>query len=110
MTVIVRRATKDDARTIAEFALKLFIQHKDYDSKRFTQIATRDGAEWFYGNQTQASDARILVAEIKGKFVGFAYIQYEAINYADLLENAAWLHDIYIKKIRLRIKRRKAFD
>jgi GNAT superfamily N-acetyltransferase len=28
--------------------------------------------------------------------VGFAYLEYEKLDYANLLENAAWLHDLYV--------------
>lgn len=97
MTVaVVRRAEKKDARAIAEFALKLFAQHREYDSRRFAEIASVEGAANFYGSQTEARESAVLVAEIENKIVGFAYLQYEAIDYANLLENAVWLHDIYI--------------
>lgn len=96
MSVTVRRATPEDARAIAEFAVALAAQHQDYDSRRFTPLASVGQAEWFYGNQTKAKDAAVLVAEANGKTIGFAFVQFEAKNYADLLENAAWLHDTYI--------------
>lgn len=95
--VTVRRATKKDARTVAEFAIKLFAQHREYDERRFTEIASVEGAENFYGSQTEAEDAAVLVAEIENKIVGFAYLQYEAMDYANLLENAVWLHDLYVE-------------
>jgi len=38
MTVVVRRATPDDAGTIADFALKLFAQHRAYDPERFARL------------------------------------------------------------------------
>lgn len=96
MSVVVRRAVKKDAREIAGFAIRLFAQHHEYDARRFAEISSIEGAERFYGNQTEAQDATVLVAEVENKLVGFAYVQYEAIDYANLLENAAWLHDIYI--------------
>jgi GNAT superfamily N-acetyltransferase len=96
MSVSVRRAVVEDARTIAEFALKLFAQHTNYNPNRFTIAGTQESAEWFYGNQTKAVDAAILVAEIENKIVGFAYLEFEERNYASLLENAVWLHDLYI--------------
>ena len=96
MSVKVRRATREDARTVAEFAIKLFAQHCDYDSHRFAEIASIEGAEHFYGSQTEAEDAAVLVAEIDNKIVGFTYLQYEAMDYANLLENAVWLHDLYV--------------
>ena len=94
--VTIRRATKKDAKRVAEFAIRLFAQHHDYDARRFAEISSIDGAEHFYGSQTEASDAAVLVAEIENKVVGFAYLQYEAMDYANLLENAVWLHDIYL--------------
>lgn len=96
MAVSVRRATKKDARTIAEYAIKLFAQHRAYDTRRFAEIASVEGAENFYGSQTEAKDAAVLVAEIENEIVGFAYLQYEAMDYANLLENAVWLHDLYV--------------
>ncbi len=96
MSVTVRRAVFQDARTVAEFAIRLFAQHHEYDSRRFAEIASVEGAEQFYGNQTETEDAAILVAEIDNVIVGFAYIQFEAMDYANLLENAAWLHDLYV--------------
>lgn len=96
MPVTVRRAAKADARTIAELAIKLFAQHSDFDSRRFAEVASIEGAEKFYGNQTEAKDAAVLVAEFENKIVGFAYLQYEAMNYAALLVNAVWLHDLYV--------------
>jgi len=96
LAVLVRRATRDDAPTIAEFAMKLVEQHRDYDPIRFAQIATLDGMQWFYGSQTEAKDAALLVAEINERIVGFAYIGYEERNYAELSVSTAKLHDIYV--------------
>lgn len=96
MAVEIRRATKKDARTIAEYAIKLFAQHRGYDAHRFAEIASIEGAERFYGSQTEAKDAAVLIAEFENIIVGFAYIQYERLDYANLLENAAWLHDLYV--------------
>ena len=98
MAITIRRATRADAKTIARFAILLSEQHRDYDEKRFVAMSDIAGAEWFYGSHSEASDAAILIAEVDGRPVGFAYIQYEAKNYADLLENAAWLHDIYLEE------------
>jgi GNAT superfamily N-acetyltransferase len=96
MGLTVRRAGRQDARRVAEFAIKLFAQHRAYDARRFADISSIEGAEHFYGGQTEASEAAVLVAEIENKIVGFAYLQYEATDYANLLENAVWLHDIYL--------------
>jgi ribosomal protein S18 acetylase RimI-like enzyme len=96
MAVTVRRANIDDARTIAEYAIKLFAQHREYDARRFAEIASIEGATNFYGSQTETKGAAVLIAELENEIVGFAYIQYESLDYANLLENAAWLHDLYV--------------
>jgi GNAT superfamily N-acetyltransferase len=96
MSIVVRRARKDDARTIADYALMLFAQHHAFDPERFVRLTDVKGAEWFYGSQSEAKDAAVLVAELNRKVVGFAYLRYEEKNYMDLLENAVRLHDIYV--------------
>lgn len=96
MAVTVRRAVKTDALTIAELAIKLFAQHRIYDSRRFAEVASVEGAAKFYGSQTEAEDAAVIVAEFENKIVGFAFLQFEAMNYSALLVNAVWLHDLYV--------------
>lgn len=98
MSVSVRRANLSDAQKVGELAYKLAVQHREYDAKRFSVFAEPEQMANFYGRQTQAKDAAVLVAELEKEIVGFAYLEFEARNYADLLENAVWLHDIYIEE------------
>ena len=97
MAVVVRRATKDDAARIAEFSVALAEQHYGYDQVRFTRLITREGAAAYYGSRTQAENAAVFLAEIEGQVVGFAYMEYEPVLYAELATKVAWLHDIYIE-------------
>ncbi len=94
--VTIRRATEKDGRRVAELAVKLARQHEDYDPQRFARLYEAADAEWYYGSRNETTDETVLVAEIDNEIVGFAYVQYEAKNYPALLENAAWLHDIYV--------------
>jgi GNAT superfamily N-acetyltransferase len=96
MDIRIRRGNPKDAGKIAEYAYKLAIQHRDYDPGRFSVFASLEQMIDFYGRQAAAKDSVILIAEFERKVVGFAYIQFEAKDYPNLLENAAWLHDIYI--------------
>lgn len=96
MSVTVRRATREDGKRVAELAVKLARQHENYDSRRFARLYDESDAQWYYGSRHETTDETVLVAEIDNEIVGFAYIQYEAKDYPNLLENAAWLHDIYI--------------
>lgn len=96
MPLTVRRATRNDANPVAEFAIKLVEQHVAYDPVRFARIATPEGMAWFYGGQTEVENAAVLVAETDGELVGFAYMQFEPIIYAELATKVAWLHDIFV--------------
>ncbi len=95
MAVTVRYAQRADAAKVAEFAVALFELHAAWNPKRFTQIATADGATRFYGDR--AENGSVLVAEADGKVVGFAYFEYEPTLYAELAIKVAWLHDIYVE-------------
>lgn len=95
--VTVRRATRADAAKVAEFAVELFKLHEQWDPKRFTQLATIEGGTRYYGDRAAAENATVLVAEIDGSMIGFAYMEYEPILYAELATRVAWLHDIYIE-------------
>ena len=94
MAIEIRRATPDDAGMIAEFALLLFAQHRGYDPERFADLGNVDGAAAYYGGRTTDSGAAVFIATNDGNPVGYAYMQYEAVNYTDLMVNAALLHDI----------------
>ena len=96
MAVTVRHATRADAAKVAEFAVALFELHAGWNPRRFTQIATRDGAERFYGDR--AENGSVLVAEVDGQVVGFAYFEYEPTLYAELATKVLWLHDIYVDR------------
>src|SRR5690348_2398736 len=95
MPITVRHATRADAGRIAEFAVALFELHAAWNPRRFTQIATIDGATRFYGGR--AENGSVLVAELDGRVVGFAYFEYEPTLYAELAVRVLWLHDIYVE-------------
>ena len=96
MAVLVRKAGPGDERRIAEFAMKLFDQHVEYDPKRFSTFANPEGAARFYKSRFETPDSAVVVAEIDSQVVGFAYVERDELNYAELLRDGAWLHDIYV--------------
>jgi GNAT superfamily N-acetyltransferase len=95
MAITVRKATRSDGPAIAKFAVALFELHAGWDAKRFTQIASLEGAERFYGDR--AENGSVLLAKLDGEIVGFAYFEYEPTLYAELATNVAWLHDLYVE-------------
>ena len=98
MAVTVRRALKEDGRRVAELAVKLARQHEGYDPLRFARLYTEADAEWYYGRRNETADEAVLVAEVDNEIVGYAYLQYEAVNYPGLFKNAVYFHDIYVEE------------
>jgi len=94
MSVTVRTATRDGAEKIAGFAVALFELHAEWNPRRFTQLATLEGATRFYGDR--AENCSVLVAEVDEDVTGFAYFEYEPVLYAELATHVLWLHDIYV--------------
>ena len=98
MSVTVRRAGPEDASVIAKLALRLFAQHREYDAERFADLGSIEGAERYYGSRTTAREAIVFVAEAGGEVIGFAYAEFEEINYAELLMSAVWVHDLFVEE------------
>ena len=96
MAVTVRRATRADAAKIAEFAVALAELHVHWDAKRFTQVIGA-GAANYYGERAEAENAAVFLAENGDRVVGFAYIEYEPVLYAELATKVVCLHDIYVE-------------
>ena len=96
MDVVVIRATKEDASIIAEYSVALAEKHYSYDQVRFARLITRDGAAAYYGGRAEVDNAAVFLAESEGKVIGFAYMEYEPVLYAELATKVAWLHDIYV--------------
>ena len=97
MSCYVRRADKkrcaNDCRICDQtFHTASRIRHAPISLKSLQSKARKI----FTAVRPKREDAAVLVAEIENKIVGFAYLQYEAMDYANLLENAVWLHDIYV--------------
>jgi GNAT superfamily N-acetyltransferase len=96
MAALIRQARPGDEQRVAEFAIRLFDQHVEYDPERFSTFANEEGAARFYRSRFDTPDSAVLVAEVDGEVVGFAYLETDELNYAELLRDGAWLHDIYI--------------
>lgn len=97
--VIVRRAHTDDAIRLGELGALLVREHHDFDGQRFIaatgETARRYGA--FLSSQLEAADAVILVAEIPGRVLGYAYAAIQGFDYMALRGPAAVLQDLIIE-------------
>lgn len=76
--------------------------HHDFDPKRF--VAPRAGTEQGYGaflvRQLDESEAFVLVAEMDGGVVGYAYAGIEGQDYMSLRGPAGALYDIVVDPAR----------
>ena len=95
---MIRQAKPGDEQRVAEFAIRLFDQHVEYDPERFSTFANVEGAARFYRSRFDTPDSAVLVAEVDGEVVGFAYLERDELNYAELLRDGTWLHDIYVNE------------
>jgi len=78
--------------------MNLIEQHVAYDPVRFSRIGNREAMANYYGGRAEADMAAVLVAEIDDRIVGFAYLEFEPILYAELAVKVAWLYDIFVDK------------
>jgi GNAT superfamily N-acetyltransferase len=96
VSIVVRRATREDADTIAGLAMQLIEQHVGYNPVRFSHIGNHEAMAEYYGGLVEEKRASVLVAEDDARLVGFTYIEFEPILYAALAVKVAWLHDIFV--------------
>ncbi len=98
----IRRAIAADVPVIARFAAELYRMHHRLDPVRFWDLGGDDparlrGREQFFVSLLEDADTRLLVATSDSRVVGYAYLTFERNDYENLLERAAWLHDLYVE-------------
>lgn len=96
--VTVRPARADDLPTLGRLGALLVQTHHAFDSRRFIAATARteQGYGSFLSSQITARDAIVLVAELEGTVIGYAYAGVEGFDYMSLRGPAGVLHDIVI--------------
>lgn len=97
----VRRAGAPDIPAIATFAAELYTLHHGWDPVRFWDLgsaspARQAGRERFFHSLLTDTTVVLLVAETDGRAVGYAFAGFESHDYENLLEEALWVHDLYV--------------
>ena len=98
--IVVRSATPADVHTIGELGAELVRSHHDFDGTRFMAPTpnTAQGYASFLGSQLSAKDVILLVAEERGRVIGYTYSGVEGVDWMSLRGPAGVLHDIVVER------------
>lgn len=91
----------DDLRAIVDLAVALAKLHFDYDKQRFSRGSfepLEKTHQDFMRDQLQNPRSVFLLAEENGRIIGYAFLRLEPKSLGDLLDDGAWLHDIYFEE------------
>ena len=100
--MVVRAATANDIPEIAAFAGELYTLHHTWDPVRFWDLGAgtpgrQAGRERFFHSLLSDATVVLLVAEQDGRPVGYSFAGFESHDYENLLEEAIWVHDLYVR-------------
>lgn len=95
---LIRAASANDAEALGRLGALLVEQHYSFDQQRFLAPTpgTAEGYGSFLASQVNAPDAVVMVAEVEGRVVGYAYGTIEGHDWLSLRGPAAVLHDLLV--------------
>ncbi|MCP3144661.1 GNAT family N-acetyltransferase [Pyxidicoccus xibeiensis] len=102
MPVTLRPAKPSDAPALGRMGAALARQHHDFDPQRFMlPDDVESGYRWWLGKEAQNKKAVVIVAELDGEVVGYAYGRIEEVDWNMLLDRCGGFHDIWVdEKVR----------
>ena len=99
MPVTLRPATPSDEPALGRMGAALAQQHHAFDSARFMLPEdVESGYRWWLGREAKKADAVVLVAELDGEVVGYAYGRVEAVDWNALLDRCGAFHDLWVEE------------
>jgi GNAT superfamily N-acetyltransferase len=102
MDFIVRDATEDDLPAAAHLAVCMVRFHHQLDPDRFMRPAPfEEGYQRFLRGQLFDPRSVVMVAQESGTggpgaLIGYAYGRFEPMSWESLLDQAGWLHDLFV--------------
>ena len=95
----IRPATSADLPRLGRLGALLVDVHHDFDPRRFLPTRDRTPADYaaFLVRQLDDPDVAVLVADVNGDVIGYAYAAVEGYDYMALRGPAAVLHDIVVE-------------
>jgi ribosomal protein S18 acetylase RimI-like enzyme len=95
--IIIREATSDDLKPAAALGAEIVRLHHATNSQRFFMVDdVEQGYAAWLSNELERPGAVVLVAELDGSVVGYAYGAIEERDWSLLVENHGALHDICV--------------
>src|SRR5687767_6068990 len=93
----VRKATQGDLEAVAVLAGELVRMHHASDPTRFfLPERVEDGYARWLGRELERSEALVLVAEVAGTVLGYAYGTVEERDWTLLIDEHAVVHDLFV--------------
>ena len=96
--MVIRPAAPPDLPVLGRLGALMVRLHHDFDPARFLAPSprTEEGYASFLGSQFHQPKAFVLVAELGGGVIGYAYAGVEGIDYMSLRGPAGILYDIVV--------------
>lgn len=95
--VIVRRATHADLEQAARLGAEIVRVHHDTNPQRFfTLDQPQEGYAWWLAKELERPAAVVLVAELEGAIVGYAYGAIEERDWSILVDRHGAFHDLCV--------------
>jgi GNAT superfamily N-acetyltransferase len=94
----IRLAEARDLPALGHLGAELVRAHHAFDPQRFMAPGPgiEEGYAWFLGTQLASDQAVVLVAELGGLVVGYAFAGLEERSWKELREAAGFLHDVVV--------------
>ena len=93
----VRAMRSEDLDAVARLAGRLVRMHHELDPKRFLHLANPEaGYARYFASEMRSDEVVLLVAEVQGEVIGYAYARLEPRSYNELLDACGKLHDLYV--------------
>lgn len=99
MPVTLRPAKPSDAPALGRMGAALARLHHDFDPRRFMlPDDVESGYRGWLGREAKKQDAVVIVAELDGEVVGYAYGRVEGVDWNALLDRSGGFHDIWVEE------------
>lgn len=93
----IRPAASVDLPRVADLAGALVRMHHAVDPARFfLPDRVEEGYAWWFEREIKRKDAFVIVAEIDGAIVGYAYGTREGRDWNALLDEHGYIHDVFV--------------